>query len=200
MTVTFENDNDVIVYALEKVISHARRTQQIFVAQCVWWLASIIGLEQGLINYLDNIQSRVEVATAGEVLSKDTLCAEVDQDTEVIRDLRGVSITLRDIQEDPRSRATLDIVHPDRRDQIQISDDDISSLDIEDSRQEIIAKETEKFISQSREKCKAFTKQKSDNLSRTRSGKVIKPISKKQRKYLQSISKNTIIEYIKNRK
>jgi hypothetical protein len=47
MTITFENDNDVIIYALEKIISYARRTQQIFVAQCVWWLASIIGLEQG---------------------------------------------------------------------------------------------------------------------------------------------------------
>jgi len=36
MTISFENDNDVIVYALEKVISYARRTQQIFVAQCIW--------------------------------------------------------------------------------------------------------------------------------------------------------------------
>jgi len=55
MTITFENDTDIIVYALEKVISYARRTQQIFVAQCVWWLASIIGLEQGLITYVDNL-------------------------------------------------------------------------------------------------------------------------------------------------
>jgi hypothetical protein len=61
MTITFKYDNDVIVYALEKIISYARRTQQIFVAQCVWWLASIIGLEQGLINYIDSVQSRIEV-------------------------------------------------------------------------------------------------------------------------------------------
>ena len=27
MTITFENDNDVIVYPLEKVISYARKTQ-----------------------------------------------------------------------------------------------------------------------------------------------------------------------------
>jgi hypothetical protein len=66
MTITFENDNDVIVYALEKVISYARKTQQIFVAQCVWWLASIIGLEQGLANYIDNIQSRVDVTVIPE--------------------------------------------------------------------------------------------------------------------------------------
>jgi hypothetical protein len=33
MTITFENNNNVIIYALEKVITYARRTQQIFVAQ-----------------------------------------------------------------------------------------------------------------------------------------------------------------------
>jgi len=54
MTITFKNDNNVIVYAFEKVISYAKRTQQIFVAQCVWWLASIIGLEPELIVYIDN--------------------------------------------------------------------------------------------------------------------------------------------------
>jgi hypothetical protein len=61
MTITFENNNDVVVYAFKKVIAYTKRTQQIFVAQCVWWLASIIGLEQGLIKYIDNIQTRQEV-------------------------------------------------------------------------------------------------------------------------------------------
>jgi len=61
MTITFENDNHIIVYALEKIISYARRSQQIFVAQCVWWIASVIGLELGLISYIDNQQSREEL-------------------------------------------------------------------------------------------------------------------------------------------
>lgn len=60
MTITFENDNDVIVYALEKVIAYARRTQQIFVAHCVWWLASIIGLESELIHLIDTLQEQEE--------------------------------------------------------------------------------------------------------------------------------------------
>jgi hypothetical protein len=200
MTITFKNDNDVIVYALEKVKAYARRTQQVFVAQCVWWLASIIGLEQGLINHIDNIQSRVEVATAAEALPEDVPCPKVDRDTEINRKLRGVSITPRDIQDDPRRRATSDIVHPDRRSQIQVSDDDIISLDIEDSRRENLAKGTEKFIPLSRKESKADTKQYSNNLSRTRSGKVTKPITKKHRKYLESILKDTITEYLKNRK
>jgi hypothetical protein len=47
MTITFENDNNIIVHALDKVISYTRKSQQIFVVECVWWLASVIGLEQG---------------------------------------------------------------------------------------------------------------------------------------------------------
>jgi hypothetical protein len=200
MTVTFENDNDVIVYALKKVISYARRTQQVFVAQCVWWLASFIGLEQGLINHIDNIQSRVEVATAAEEPPEDIPSAEVDQATEINRDPRGVLITPRDIQEDPRRCARSNIVHPDRRAQVQVSDDDISSLNFEDSRQENIVNGTKKFISLSRKEHKAITKQNHSNLSSTRSGKVTKPITKKQRNYLQSIPKDMIIEYLENRK
>jgi len=66
MTVTFENDNNIIVYALEKIISYARYNKYIFVAQCVWWLSNIIGLEQGLLNHIDNLQSQVEVFQAPE--------------------------------------------------------------------------------------------------------------------------------------
>jgi hypothetical protein len=61
MTITFENDNDVIVYALKNVIAYARRTQQIFVAQCIWWLADIIGLEGNLINHIDILHGRTNV-------------------------------------------------------------------------------------------------------------------------------------------
>jgi hypothetical protein len=66
MTVSFKDDNDVIVYALEKIIEYTRRTQQILVAQCVWWLASIVGLEQGLIHYIDNLYSRIKITVTSE--------------------------------------------------------------------------------------------------------------------------------------
>jgi hypothetical protein len=200
MTITFENDNDVIVYAFEKVIAYARRTHQIFVAQCVWWLASTIGLEQGLIILIDYIQSREEVAAVAEALSKDKPCAKEDRDTAMLRVLREVSTTPRDIQEDPRRPATLDNVHPDRRAQIQASDEDISSPDIDDSRLENLRKDTAKFILLSRRELKAATKRHSNTLPGIRSGKVVKPITKKQRKYLQSIPKGTIAEYLDKRK
>lgn len=66
MTVSFENDSDVIVYALENGICYARRTQQIFVAQCVWWLASIISLEQELVIDIDKIRILFEAPVTEE--------------------------------------------------------------------------------------------------------------------------------------
>jgi hypothetical protein len=67
MTITFESDQDVIVYALEKIIAFARNHQHIFLAQSVWWISSIIGLQEGLVIHIDNLRSREEVIIAKEV-------------------------------------------------------------------------------------------------------------------------------------
>jgi len=56
MTINFKNDDDVIVYVLEKIISYARDNQYIIVAQCVWWLASIIGIQERLVTHIDTLQ------------------------------------------------------------------------------------------------------------------------------------------------
>jgi hypothetical protein len=61
MTVTFESENDVIVYALEKIISYARDNQYIFLAQSVWWISSIIGLQKELVTYIDNLEVRKNI-------------------------------------------------------------------------------------------------------------------------------------------
>jgi 3-mercaptopyruvate sulfurtransferase SseA len=102
MTIAFENDNDVIVYASEKVISYARRTQLLFVAQCVWWLASIVGLEQGLVSYIDNLREQEEKPKTHHPL-----------------EAREVSSTPRNLQEDTRIQEVLDqaeeIIKPSRR-------------------------------------------------------------------------------------
>jgi len=55
MTITFENDKEVIVYALEKIVSYAREHHHFFVANCVWWIASIIGLDKGLRRHIDTL-------------------------------------------------------------------------------------------------------------------------------------------------
>jgi hypothetical protein len=58
MTLPFENDSDVIIYALEKIISFARDNQYLFVANCVWWIAGIIGLDLGLRTFIDKSEIR----------------------------------------------------------------------------------------------------------------------------------------------
>jgi hypothetical protein len=58
MTITFEHENKVIVYALEKIISFAREKQYYFVANCAWWIAGVLGLESGLIIFIDNLKDR----------------------------------------------------------------------------------------------------------------------------------------------
>jgi hypothetical protein len=103
MTITFENDNDVIVYALERIIAYARRSRQIFVAQCVWLIAPVIGLEEGLIIYIDNLQGRdiwinpeVLVPTQGpqeklDLERRDKVLKECEEFLQSSRRLRGIS-------------------------------------------------------------------------------------------------------------
>jgi hypothetical protein len=135
MTITFENDNDVIVYALEKVISYARTTQQDFLAQCVWLLASVIGLQHGLFTYINNIQTRTEVGR--QITGTGTAPKP-----------REVSAIPRDIKEDPRSNIETVKIHPDRKAQVHCSNDHICDLDLEDTRHKEFGKGTEQFIQQ----------------------------------------------------
>jgi hypothetical protein len=112
MTITFANNNDVIVYALAKIISYAQDTQQVFVAQCVWWLVSVIGLEQGLVHFIDNLQARAETAVVPEenpVVPEEPLfrgklggqdkivkeCEEYLKDSRRLRDLAKLKISAR---------------------------------------------------------------------------------------------------------
>jgi len=89
MPITFENDNDVIVYALECVIAYTRQTQQIFVAQCVRWLASIVGLEKELVFHIDKLQGKQNTSPQEQLP-------------------REATITPRDLAEDRRIDQVLD--------------------------------------------------------------------------------------------
>jgi hypothetical protein len=61
MTITFENDNDVIAYAFENIVSYTKTHQYIFLAQCVCWLATCIVLHDGLVTHIDNLGIRSKV-------------------------------------------------------------------------------------------------------------------------------------------
>jgi hypothetical protein len=65
MTITFANDNDMIVYALKKISSYTRDTQYTVLAESVWWIASNIGLQQGLVIHIDNLKKRSEATLPG---------------------------------------------------------------------------------------------------------------------------------------
>jgi hypothetical protein len=81
----------VIVYGLEKNIAFARSKGYIFAAQCVWWLALIIELEQGLIAHINNLWSRSE---------------KVNRDIQ--EELQEISLVPRDLAEDQQAKQILD--------------------------------------------------------------------------------------------
>jgi hypothetical protein len=62
MTITIEDDKDIIVYVLEKILAFARSNQYIFLAQSVWWISSIIGLQEELIAYIDNLKVQEQIS------------------------------------------------------------------------------------------------------------------------------------------
>jgi len=107
------------------------------------------------------------------------------------------------MQEDLGSHNESSYIHPDRISQVHSMIHDISDLLLSSSSPDQHAQfieQTEQFIQKSRKDRKQF-KRKIDPLSHTRSGKILaKPLSKKQRNYLQSIPKDTIANYLDNRK
>jgi phosphate starvation-inducible protein PhoH len=87
---------------------------------------------------------------------------------------------------------------------VDIPNLDISDLDLNAisrySSQEVI-ESTREFIKKSQKERKAFNKQQRvAELSGTRSGKIVKLITPGQKKYLQCIPKDSIREYLENRK
>jgi hypothetical protein len=192
MTISFENDNDIIVYSLEKIISYAKDNQYIFLAQSVWWISSIIGLQQGLIVHIDNLKERTDIALRNILKTENSPNVN-------IRRVKIVSPTRRDIQENPRPYDGNDRIHPDRIHQVgkkTLSLDSEEECDSEPNQQSCVLQEAEQFLQISRKDRKGFNKQKAnDQLSQMQSGKIIAiPLSNNQRQYLQSIPKDTIVE------
>jgi len=185
MTVTFENENDSIIYALEKIICYARDNRYIFVAQSVWWIASVVGLSEGLATHIDNLRIRFEASHL--ISEEDQLSPGKDVPSKILEQRNT------EIQESH--------IHPDGVLQVgRISkgpevDNSQSELD----RASSIIQDTKRFLDQSRKERTAL-KNKNCVLSRTRSGKVpVKPLTKKQRNRLRAIPKETLSAYITGR-
>jgi hypothetical protein len=114
-------------------------------------------------------------------------------------------VTLRDIQEESRTRVVPSTIHPDRIPQIQVPDDNTEEAvfdNCELSQSEQILQSAELFVKISRKERQAFNKKKKgDLLLHTRSGRIIAhPLSNKQRNDIQSIPKPMLAEYLRLRK
>jgi hypothetical protein len=139
MTITFESDKDVIIYALEKIISYARNNQYIFLAQSVWWISSIIGLQEGLVIHIDNLRAR----------------SEVRPELQIRQPLQAESEGLNSGSHTPSRH-----IHPERVERIQTSNGDyIDSSEESDSTTETdihneIISNCEAFLEQSKQERK----------------------------------------------
>jgi len=156
MILTFENNNDIIVYAVEKIISYARENRYIFVAQSIWWIVSVIGLTEGLVVYIDNPWLR-------EI--KESVGTSVDDQL----DTKAIT-TSPDIEDRLNINSEGSRIHPDRISQV---DNTINyNYKFEHSDSELgwatgIVKETKEFVSQSQKERKKIFQRKPDPLSRT---------------------------------
>jgi len=180
MTITFENENDVIVYALEKIISYARKHQYIFVAQSVWWIASVIGLTEGLGTHIDNLRIRRDISVPNHFRKEKVIEPQ---------DLSGCYIP----------EVASGYIHPERTNQVDKRNNDnleVGDSDLELDQASLITQSANRFINNSRKERKALER-KPCVLSRTRSGKVpTRPLTKKQRSRLQAIPKDTLCAYL----
>jgi len=113
MTITFESDSDVIVYALEKIISFARSNQLFFVASCVWWIASQVGLDSGLKTFIDNLEIRKRTNQTREVSTKPR---DIARSSSI--DLKQLQLEESIIQNRAHSDLQLQNIHPDRIERI----------------------------------------------------------------------------------
>jgi len=208
MPITYENYRDVIINALEKIISFIRDNQYIFLAQSIWWISSFIGLQKGLVTHINNLNTRSEVHLhANERLSlvSDSRPPAKDSSIPIVTSTHEREVLAKhlNIQGNPRSSKEPGYIHPYRMSQINDTIhnvSDIEHIDLRPYQLSRVVESAKQFVHKSRKERTALKMQK-EILSRTKSGKIpTKPLFQKQRNYLQSIPKPTIAEYLDTRK
>jgi hypothetical protein len=158
MPITFEDDKDVIVYALEKIIAFARSNQYIFLPQSVWWISSVIGLQEGLVIHIDNL--KVQSDSERELFIQRVECVELNKPT-----TKETSSNLK--------------IHPDRVIKIQATDSNHTDYDSE-SVSTTESNIQDKII----ENCEAFlehSKQEREDIER-KSRQVSRVVKRKNKK------------------
>ena len=54
MSITFENESDILVWTFAKLIVTFQQHQYLFAAQCMWWIAALVQLDPALRYFIDN--------------------------------------------------------------------------------------------------------------------------------------------------
>jgi len=54
MSNTFENEADIILWALAKLLVTFDERQYLFAGQCIWWIAALVQLDPALRHFIDH--------------------------------------------------------------------------------------------------------------------------------------------------
>ena len=54
MSITFENEADIILWTLAKPLVTFQERQYLFAAQCIWWIGALLQLDPALRYFIDN--------------------------------------------------------------------------------------------------------------------------------------------------
>ena len=61
MTIIFDNDINIIIYALERLSALCWEIHYCYAAQCIWWISALAGLQNCLVDYIEIQQSQLSV-------------------------------------------------------------------------------------------------------------------------------------------
>jgi len=48
MSITIENEADIILWTVAKLLVTFKQCQYLFVAECIWWIAALVQLDPAL--------------------------------------------------------------------------------------------------------------------------------------------------------
>ena len=202
MTITFEHKHDIIVYTLKKIIFFPRDNHYTFVAQCVWWIASIIGLQHVLVTHIHNpkIRSNIEIREVSRT------AWDLQEDLRIGYQQEGLTKLSSSINKPSEHYIDPDLISRiaddlDNKNSFEeLAKAATRSIDSETDRQDKYLKATEEFIQYSKRERRAFNQKKElAPLHKTRSGNIVfKPLTKKQKNRLNAIPTDTLSTFINN--
>jgi len=102
MTLSFENESDVLIFAFERLINYARINQYLFVANCVLWIVNVMGLDEALRNYIDTLELNNRIQVRGISTTP----------RDIARSVSPANNTTRNYLPNPLTRTQIDRIDP----------------------------------------------------------------------------------------